>query len=628
MLFHIWNAKMPRLLASVFLMPFIIFLYFSTILLAQKKSEICLRMNNTDFQVDDDSSAADQSNPAISSASDGSFIIIWEDKRSSQNDIYFQRYDSSGQTQENNIRVNDNICGINRPAPDVASAPDGSFEVVWCDGFYPKPDIYLQCYNNSGHRQGDNKKVFNDSGSSNRLDPVVSSSPNGSFVIVWTDYRNGNYDIYFQRYDSAGRTQGANTIANDDTSNSQQYHPAVASSSQGSFLVAWEDKRHGNSDIYMQCYDSDGVKQGGNLKVNDDSFIADRLYPAVTSTSDSTFTVVWDDRRNGNSDIYLQRYDNIGIALGNNDKVNDDSNDSFQSRPAISSCADGSFVVAWQDNRHGNLNSDIYAQKYNADGTKIDSNFLVNNDEMSANQLTPDVSINGNREIICVWKDDRVVEQGYDIFATIMDFDTTGAVPEPDIDISETEHDFGDVPIATTAPWEFTIKNVGTDTLIISKLSLTESVFSVNDSALTLPESASLEITVTYHSDVVGSFHDVLKIHSNDPDEPVVEVLLSARGVFPSQETISILPNPFTPNNDGYNDYVEFKYPNMYTEAAMLQIFNLKGRKVKEINDVRDHQYRWYGKDDDGMDLMPGVYIYILKANGKRLSSGTITLIR
>ena len=132
----------------------------------------------------------------------------------------------------------------------------------------------------------------------------------------------------------------------------------------------------------------------------------------------------------------------------------------------------------------------------------------------------------------------------------------------------------------------------------------------------------------TFHPTAAISYVDTLKIFSNDPDEPLSKVTVTGTGVFPVQETISVLPNPFTPNDDGYNDYVEFKYAEMHTQKPLVRIFNLRGRKICELKDFSGHEYRWYGRDDDGREVEPGVYIYILELGGEKISKGTITLIR
>lgn len=92
----------------------------------------------------------------------------------------------------------------------------------------------------------------------------------------------------------------------------------------------------------------------------------------------------------------------------------------------------------------------------------------------------------------------------------------------------------------------------------------------------------------------------------------------------PSIQEYSVQPNPFTPNNDGFNDYVEFQYPETSSGSIMMLIFNIDGRKIKEI---RNSKY-WYGKDDKGRDVKPGAYIYIVKDGEKVISKGVISLAR
>lgn len=83
-------------------------------------------------------------------------------------------------------------------------------------------------------------------------------------------------------------------------------------------------------------------------------------------------------------------------------------------------------------------------------------------------------------------------------------------------------------------------------------------------------------------------------------------------------------PNPFTPNSDGYNDYVQFVFPEVGGNRGAILIFDIWGRKVREIS----YGERWYGKDDEGRDLPMGVYLYVLKVNGKNISRGPIALAR
>jgi gliding motility-associated-like protein len=101
--------------------------------------------------------------------------------------------------------------------------------------------------------------------------------------------------------------------------------------------------------------------------------------------------------------------------------------------------------------------------------------------------------------------------------------------------------------------------------------------------------------------------------------------LMSADTVFvqikPPQP--DVWPNPFTPNNDGYNDFVTFDFP-VNNEPLTIEIYNFRGRKIAELKGKN----RWYGKSDSGEDLQPGLYLYLVKIDGAIKVRGTITLAR
>jgi hypothetical protein len=61
--------------------------------------------------------------------------------------------------------------------------------------------------------------VNDDVGSTHQYVPSIAMDPAGNFFIVWQDFRDGNGDIYFQRYNDAGTALGVNTKVNDDTQN-------------------------------------------------------------------------------------------------------------------------------------------------------------------------------------------------------------------------------------------------------------------------------------------------------------------------------------------------------------------------------------------------------------------------
>lgn len=127
--------------------------------------------------------------------------------------------------------------------------------------------------------------------------------------------------------------------------------------------------------------------------------------------------------------------------------------------------------------------------------------------------------------------------------------------------------------------------------------------------------SASATISVSSHS---------LGIHTN------TEINTNREPVFTSfqNDGIHVGPNPFTPNNNGFNDFVTFDFsganPNRnYT----IRIFSMNGTRVRTLSSSSQPVVTWDGSTDSGSVLKPGVYIYTIESsNGQIVRRGSITL--
>jgi gliding motility-associated-like protein len=87
-----------------------------------------------------------------------------------------------------------------------------------------------------------------------------------------------------------------------------------------------------------------------------------------------------------------------------------------------------------------------------------------------------------------------------------------------------------------------------------------------------------------------------------------------------------IIPNAFSPNNDGLNDRVEFALTAV--QRFSFQVFNRWGEKVFETNNPVSF---WDGRLN-GQDLPEGSYVYRLEvvdlAGRAQNRSGSIMLVR
>jgi len=100
----------------------------------------------------------------------------------------------------------------------------------------------------------------------------------------------------------------------------------------------------------------------------------------------------------------------------------------------------------------------------------------------------------------------------------------------------------------------------------------------------------------------------------------------SEHGLIKVSEIV-VYPDPFTPNDDGFNDYATFVVPDSITGSVTVKLYSITGSKVAEISGINNSTLKWNGRNENGQMLRPGPYIYILQSQSNTLSQGTITIM-
>jgi hypothetical protein len=380
-----------------------------------------VRADKTDFKVNTDGGPAEQNYPRIAVWGDRRFVIVWVDHRDGTPDIFMQRYDGDANPVGGNVRVNDNPTASFQHQPAVASDVLGFYGVVWTDyrnGTYPfDPDVFYQRYDPFGAPSGGNVEITTGWPDTTKAQPDISLSAWGTGIVVWADRRNGNWVIYGQLIASSGALIGGNFKINDDAGTAQQHAPRVSASAEGWFVVTWYDNRAGHDDVYVQRFDSLGMPLGANYKVNRDNTTTRQAYPDVATDGAGHFTVVWVDWRNGvypgNPDIYAARLDTNMNPVTPNTRINTDQSDRAQREVAISADRMGNVAIVWSDS--GAAGWDIRGQMIDVDGVVREANFAANSFTDSA-QLRADVALDGSYRYI-TWVDRR--NGDYDIYASV-----------------------------------------------------------------------------------------------------------------------------------------------------------------------------------------------------------------
>src|SRR5689334_14662890 len=93
-----------------------------------------------------------------------------------------------------------------------------------------------------------------------------------------------------------------------------QVHVVALANSDGSTIVAWEDARGGNRDIYAQKLDPSGVALWGSNGLVVCNAGGDQTEPHIASDGSGGCIVAWIDRRSGGADLYSQHLNSTGVA--------------------------------------------------------------------------------------------------------------------------------------------------------------------------------------------------------------------------------------------------------------------------------------------------------------------------
>jgi len=336
------------------------------------------------------SSVNDQGSPVV--ASDGAeYLVVWVDDRSGSGDIYAALLDTLGVLQGPPFAVCANAAEQSQP---TVAFGGGNYLVVWTDKRNLDSDIYAARVSATGQLlDAEPIEVYSGSGWQRR--PAVSS--NGEvFLVVWEDDRTGFCDLYGAMVSPGGTvTPSAGRFLVSGASNGQT-GASIATDGDG-FLVVWQDYRGGISlDVYGARIDSDGnLLDTGGIKIA--SGIGTEQLPAVTFGG-SNYLVVWEDDRNDSWDIYGARVSKAGTLMDLHG-VRMVRKDAFTRRPRVA--FDGSdYVVMWTDFESGT--KDVYAVRFDSTVVQVDTAFVAISATGEA-EVTPEMALNGTGQFLFCW---------------------------------------------------------------------------------------------------------------------------------------------------------------------------------------------------------------------------------
>ena len=342
-----------------------------------------------EFQVNSASADQWEGGPSVAALPDGGWVVTWYATSPhggpSPEDaiVYMQRYDSTGATVGNEVQVNapDGYTGLLHP--DVTVLADGGWVIVWMSqhsGTDADEDIYGQRFNAAGLPVGTEFQVNSSAAGSQHL-PSVTALDDGGWIVTWMSpgQDGSGWGVYAQRYNADGTSNGGETLVTTTTAGNQ-LEPHLATLADGGWVITWQSSGQDGSGygIFAQRYDSGGAPVGGEFQVNTTT-ANDQLYATVDALSDGGFAVTWLSITPGSDpyggrvgNVYVQRYDAAGNAVGGEILVGTASEGSFSNLDTrVAALSDGSLVVTWGQYGTDGSGYGVYARTFDAPTSTI-----------------------------------------------------------------------------------------------------------------------------------------------------------------------------------------------------------------------------------------------------------------
>jgi len=511
----------------------------------------------------------------------GGIILVWEDYRNGDADIYAQRLDNTGLPLwgPNGIAVA--AFPTAQESPVIVADGAGGAVVAWQDLRNGQYDIYAQAMTTNGGLRWDPAGIEICRATGHKILQVITSDAAGGAIIAWRDQRTGDSDIYAQRVTFAGTPSwlangvGICVVPGLQTSAKIEVDP------RGGAYIVWRDRRNGaaTSDIYAQSVTEDGVARWTSNGVPVCAAVQDQLEATIVPDGKFGLIVTWHDFRNGvHYDVWAQRIKPDGTPRWTVDGVRLTNATGQQTMPIVVSDGLSGAIVGWTDARV--TRPDIYAQRVDSSGVikwaPADGVAICSSD---SSQFIRTAVSDGLGGAIFGWDDDRA---GFnEVFAQAVGGDGV------------THWTGGGIKIATGSGFR-TLTTACPDGYHGAVFGWQDFRGGINSDVY------------AYRITSVGT-----------AVEPTAAPRVPAR-IYPAR------PNPFNPST-----VLEFSLD--VPSSVTFAIHDVQGRRVRVLTEgtlgVGRHTYRWDGADQQGRACGSGVYFVKLSLpQGSR--STAITLIR
>lgn len=329
--------------------------------------------------------------PALARMTSGGFVAVWQGPDAG---LLAQLRDASGKALGATITITPNDGYVTGQAA-VAGLNGGRFVVAYLSSGGGTESIAYRVVEANGTVGAEHVLASGIAGDAAM--PAVTMLSTGAFAVAW---KSGGA-VHVQQAGADGTPSGTQA---DYLALGSAFSPAIASTGAGGYVVSWGEMNDGNIYAATSSAHTPFIVSGDGYAA---SVSTAAPLPHVASLAGGGFVIAWDSYANEPlgftiSDIFFQRYDSSGHAVGAVTKANLDSTGGLYDA-AVTSTADGGFAIAWQG-----VDADgfgIFGRRFGADGSALDTREFQIAQDSTGNQTAPDIVGLAGGGFAAAWSD-------------------------------------------------------------------------------------------------------------------------------------------------------------------------------------------------------------------------------
>ena len=294
---------------------------------------------------------------------------------------------------------------------------DGGAIYVWSDTKLGERDLWAQKVDGAGNMVW-GEPVLIDGKPDRQEDPVITRTNDNNYVIAWIDFSADlDGDVYAQKIDGEGNLlwqEGGVPVC---TLAGMQIALNMEPDNEGGVYIIWVDSRNPSKDLFGQRLSANGSPLWIVNGIPIATGLGDEMQNTMLPDGEGGMIIAYTHSYAGNDDLYAKRFNANGTMVWQNTLVISEAEGS-QSDIRMAALNDGNFVFTWADKR--SADTDIYAQKINLAGDLLWGSYLIvysDQNELARPQVNPRIVKTSDNGVIIVWEDFRLDTQNPDLFA-------------------------------------------------------------------------------------------------------------------------------------------------------------------------------------------------------------------